>query len=276
MTPKASAGAGRRGGSPSVYPSTHESTGQTVAAPVPAIHIPPPAPRCLRTGSQSPHHRLIGARHPRHPGKPGTHHLLPRRAPPAAVRSCAGTPPLTGLRTTSLRHWHLTPKRRLPPPKSTSRAPTTGSAPTSSGPPPPVGAQLKCRTDGFNKGPTSNRRRPRRQPRDRPNTAALTGSLQRLQRCRDPSASRRRSSPGPPSAHASAPRHSSLTSEPRQAPPPDPPTGRAVPQLLPGNGRRESRTSACVTPPPVRFLPVLAAQAHPDVEDNCRISVRPA
>ncbi|KAJ1152633.1 hypothetical protein NDU88_005408 [Pleurodeles waltl] len=93
MTTKPSAGAGWRGGSPSVHPRTHKSTGQTAAAPVPVIHIPPPAPRCLRTGSQSPHHRLIRACHQRRSGRSGTlHHLQSSRCPPQGARGSRETP----------------------------------------------------------------------------------------------------------------------------------------------------------------------------------------
>ncbi|KAJ1081715.1 hypothetical protein NDU88_001893 [Pleurodeles waltl] len=77
-------------------------------------------------------------------------------------------------------------------------------------------------------------------------------------------------------AQAPGSSHGSPPNELQQALPPGPPTGCAGPELLQGDGRREYRTSAYASPPPVRFLPVLAAQAHPSVKDNCRISVRPA
>ncbi|KAJ1138408.1 hypothetical protein NDU88_004794 [Pleurodeles waltl] len=80
----------------------------------------------------------------------------------------------------------------------------------------------------------------------------------------------------PQSAHAPGSSHGSPPNELQQAFPPGPPTGCAGPELLQGDGRREYRTSAYASPPPVRFLPVLAAQAHPGVKDNFRISVRPA
>ncbi|KAJ1083386.1 hypothetical protein NDU88_003545 [Pleurodeles waltl] len=80
----------------------------------------------------------------------------------------------------------------------------------------------------------------------------------------------------PPSAHAPGSSHGSPPNELQQALPPGPPTGCAGPELLQGGGRREYRTSAYASPPPVRFLPVLAAQAHPGVKDNCRILVRPS
>ncbi|KAJ1176942.1 hypothetical protein NDU88_002209 [Pleurodeles waltl] len=107
MSTKPSAGAGWRGGSPSVHPRTHKSTGQTAAAPVPVIHIPPPAPRCCtqvpsRLTTVSSDHATSGARAEQALFTASRAPDVSRRAPMAAVRPRASTPPLIGPRTTSL------------------------------------------------------------------------------------------------------------------------------------------------------------------------------
>ncbi|KAJ1094096.1 hypothetical protein NDU88_007180 [Pleurodeles waltl] len=234
-----------------------------------------------RLTSASSQHATHGARADQALSASSSAPDVPRRVPPASVRSRVGTQPLTSPLTTSLWHRCLTPKWRPPPPKSATLTPVAGSAAASSGPPPTVGAQPTCRADSFDKGPTSNRRHPRRRAPLRSssrNSAARLSKTPHLgspgaaptpQRSQDPSSGFSNAgihqchyaapAQAPPSAHASGPSYGSPSSEPRQAPPPNPPTGRAVPQLLSGDGRWESCTSACFSPPPVLFLPVLAA-----------------